>query len=217
MQRFMGVFVVMGVVALSGAAHATVWNVPGDNSGLCTIVSPNCNTIAAAYTASVSGDTIQIGAGSFPIPAQINLLKQLTIVGAGPANTTITPTAAGFSVRANGIVIRDLRIQGGTTAINFQSVSSSNTEIRNVEFVGQTSRGIDIGTTEAAPLSDIRVIDSSFAVNTLGMRMASRSRVTGLSITGTSFTGGTFGIYQANDGNVSRLSGLEVSDCTFTS
>lgn len=219
MYRTSGSLLVLacGFVALSAsAAAATTWHVPGDSSGTCTIVSPNCNTIAAAYTASASGDTIQIGAGSFPIASQINLLKQLTIVGAGPASTTITPTTAGFSVRASGIVIRDLRFQGGTTAINFQSVSTSNTEIRNVEFVGQTSRGIDVGTVETAPLSDIRVIDSSFAVANIGMRMASRSRVTGLSFTGTSFTGGVHGIYQANDGNASRLSGLEVSDCTFT-
>jgi len=46
--------------------------------------------------------------------------------------------------------------------------------------------------------------------------MASTSRVSGLTITGTTFSGNQFGIYQANDGNTSRLSGMEISGSTFT-
>jgi len=178
-------------------------------------VSPNCNTILQAFTASTNGDTIQIAAGSYPVTAQINLTKQLTIAGAGAANTTIPLTATGFSIRTNGIVIRDLRFQGGATAINFQSVSSDNTEINGVTFTGQTSRGIDISTAVAVLVSNVRVIDSSFAVASTALRMASNSRVSGLTISGTTFNGGNYGVYGANDGNASRLSGLAISDSTF--
>jgi hypothetical protein len=63
------------------------------------------------------------------------------------------------------------------------------------------------------------VTDCSISTNTAGgsgIRMASNSRVDGLTITNTSFTGNNIGLYQANDGNTTRLSNLLVDECVFS-
>ena len=203
------------LTATVSQASATTWLVPGDGSNTCTVPSPNCDTIAQAVTASATGDTIQIAAGSFPVTATQILTKTLTFVGAGQASTTVNVTAglAGFSVRTDDIVFRDFTIQGGTAGVTFQSVASNNTLIERVTFSAQTSRGIEI----SVPVSNVSVADSTIATpGVIGVRMASTTQVNGLSITGTNFIGNSYGIYQANDGNSSTLANLLVDGCTFT-
>ncbi len=195
---------------------ATTWSVPGNNSNVCTVVNPNCNTIAQAVTAATSGDTINIGAGNFPAPAAIVLTKTLTIAGAGIGATFVQPTSAGFSVRTNDIVIRDLAMQNGTVGIAFQSASSNNTQITRVAFSGQTSRGIDMQLAATFLVSNVVITDCQFATTNIGLRTSSTTQVAGLTITGTSFTGNPYGIYVANDGNSSKFSGLTIQNSTFT-
>ncbi len=212
-------FVLPLLAAMSAApAMATTWGVPGDGSNTCTVAVPSCNTIAQAYTASSNGDTINIGAGSFAMPSAVVLTKTLTIAGAGQASTFLQPTTTAFSVRTNGTTLRDFTIQNGTAAIAFQNASSDDTEITRVTFSGATTRGIDMQLAATFLVSNVQIVDSTFAVASTapGIRMSSTSQVSGLSITGTSFTGGTYGIYQANDNNTSRLSGLTVQNTTFT-
>ncbi|HEV7734644.1 MAG TPA: right-handed parallel beta-helix repeat-containing protein [Candidatus Binatia bacterium] len=197
---------------------ATTWGVPGDGSNACTTGTPSCNTIAQAVTASSNNDTINVGAGSFAVPATLTLTKTLTIAGAGQASTFLQPGAglAAFSVRTDNIVLRDFTIQNGATGVAFQGTSSNNTQITRVTFTGQNSRGIDISLGAATPVSNIQVADSTFTTSAIAIRMSSQSQVTGLSVTGSTFTGNTYGIYQANDGNVSKLTGLTVQNSTFT-
>ncbi|MCC6850278.1 MAG: hypothetical protein IT294_17440 [Deltaproteobacteria bacterium] len=199
-----------------GQASATTWGVPGDGTNTCTVVVPSCNTIAQAVTASSSGDTITIGAGAFPVPAQINLTKTLTIVGTGIGSTVIQPTALAFSVRTNNIVFQDFTVQNGTTGIAFQSATSNNTQITRVQFSGQTSRGIDVSLAAAFPVTNVAITDCQFAVPNIGIRTASTAQVAGMTITGTSFTGGNYGLYVANDGNTSKFSGLTIQNSSFT-
>ncbi len=209
--------VLLGTTATHVAA-ATTWLVPGDGSNTCTTISPNCDTIALAVTASTAGDTISITAASTPVTATVNLNKQLTVAGAGIGATTVLTTAgiAAFEIRADGIVIQDLTISGGTTGVRFP-IASTGTAVTNVGFSGQTSRGIDITTIAGPVVADVAITGSAFATSgAIGIRMASTSTVNGLSIATTSFTGNQYGIYQANEGNSSTLTGLAVDDCTFT-
>ncbi len=206
--------------ATVSAAGATTWNVPGSGSNVCTIGNPNCNTIQQAVTASTGGDTILIGAGTFSGAGNygIALTKSLTITGAGRASTVIQPNAGGFgfSIRANDITISDLAIQNGAVGINFQSVSSDNTHFARVDFSGNTSRGVDISTAAALTVSNVAIDDCGFATPNTGLKMASNTKVNGLAFTNTTFTGNLYGIYQANDGNTSKLSNFTVDGCTFT-
>ena len=201
------------------AASATTWHVPGSGSNVCTIGDPNCNTIQQAVTAATGGDTILLGAGSFSGTGNngILLTKSLTITGAGRASTTVALSSGqfGFSIRANDITIGDLAIQGGATGVNFQSVSSNHTTFARIDFSGNTSRGIDVSTGAAVTVTDVAIDDCTFATPNIGLRMASNSQVNGLAITNSSFTGNLYGIYQANDGNTSKLIDFTVDACTF--
>lgn len=201
------------------AAAATTWDVPGDGTNTCTTVNPSCDTIALAVAASANGDTIQIAAGAFVLSSVVAVDKTLTIAGAGIGNTLIQPAAAvtAFSVRTNGVVIRDLTIQNGGVGVVLETASIDDTEIRRVQFNVQTGRGIEVSTTDLQPVTNLLVADCSFATTNYGIRMASTSWVTGLTITDTTFTGNVIGIYQANEGNSSRLIGLTVSNSSFTS
>lgn len=211
--------VVLAMVLGAQAATATTWNVPGDGTNTCTMGNPSCDTIALAVAASANGDTIQIAAGAFVLASVVVVDKTLTIAGAGIGSTLIQPAAAvtAFSVRTNGVVIRDLSIQNGGVGVVLETAAIDDTEIRSVEFSGQTGRGIDVSTTDLQPVTNLLVADSSFATANYGIRMASTSWVTGFTITDTTFTGNVIGIYQANDGNSSRLIGLTVSNSSFTS
>ncbi len=203
--------------AVSDAA-ATTWLVPGNGSNACTVVSPNCNTIAQAVTASSNGDTVQLGAGNFPVSAVIVLTKTLTIAGAGNASTFVQPAAgvAAFSVRTNDIVLRDFAIQNGSVGVAFQNASSNNTQITRVNFTGQTARGIDMQLGATFTVANVAITDCRVATSSVGLRMSSTSQVAGLTITGSTFDSNTYGIYQANDGSTSRLSNVTVSGCTFS-
>jgi len=210
------------VLVIGSAARvtaATTWDVPGDGTNTCTMGNPSCDTIALAVAASANADTIQIAAGMFALSSVVVLDKTLTIAGAGIGSTLIQPAAAvtAFSVRTNGILIRDLTIENGGVGVVLETAAIDDTEIRRVQFSGQTGRGIDVSTTDLQPVTNLLVADSAFATANIGIRMASTSWVTALSVTGTTFTGNSIGIYQANDGNSSRLIGLAVSDSSFTS
>jgi hypothetical protein len=78
------------LVAFSATASATDINVPGDQP-----------TIQAAVTAASSGDTIIVAAGTYYEAGQIDIDKNLAIVGAGKDATIIKPnhdtTVAGYA------------------------------------------------------------------------------------------------------------------------
>lgn len=88
-----------------------------------------------------------------------------------------------------------------------------------VAFSAQTTRGIDFSTGPATPITNVSITDASITTvggpTTAGIRMSSNSTVSGLTISGTSVTGNRYGIYVANDGNTSTLTGLTIDDCAF--
>jgi len=200
------------------SAFGLVWNVPGDNSGTCTVGVPSCDTIAAAVAAATGGDTIAIGAGTFAGVGNFDIVvdKQLTITGAGRNDTTVEPDAAasGFSIRADNVSISDLAVDGGARGIRFETTAADNAQIVRVDFRNSTSRGIEIATNQ--PVTDAVVDDCTFTSVVTGIRMASTSQVDGLAITNSTFTANNYAIYQANDGSTSTLTNLQVSDCEFT-
>jgi len=199
------------VLALSTAAAATTWNVPGDGSGTCTIATPSCSTIAAAVAAASANDDVQVAAGVFPEPAIVNVNKALTINGAGAGSTFVEPTSVGFSIAASDVTISNLTVRNGTAAVRFTTNGVADFALDTVDLTNNTTRGIDIQAT----VTDLSVVDCNFTNNNIGIRMSSNSHVDGLTVTNTDFDTHTLAIYQANDGNTSTLDDLKVSNCTF--
>ncbi len=201
------------------ASAATTWNVPGNNSNVCTTVNPNCNTIQQAVTASTSGDTILIGAGTFSGTNNFNIVlsKSLTITGAGRTSTFVQPNAGslGFSIRTNNITISDMTIQNGNVGVIFTNATSDNTHLTRIDFLANATRSVDVSTTAAFPVTNVTITDCKLNSPSAGIRMASNAQVNGFTISDSTFDGNQYGIYVANDGNTSKLSNLSISNSTF--
>src|SRR5262249_22699460 len=130
-------------------------------------------------------------------------------------SVAISSGVTAFNVRTSGIVIQDLTLQGGGVGVGFP-VTSNNTQITRVTFNGNTSRGMEISANVSNPVTNVTIASSTFTTPNIGLRMASASQVTGVSISGTTFSNNLYGIYQANDGGTSKLTSLAISSCTFT-
>ena len=92
---FVKAFLVLLLISASTHTDAQTFryvSTTGNDVGSCTILSP-CETIAYAFSQADPGDTINVAAGSYrPNPGandQLMIWKDITIRGAGPANTTI--------------------------------------------------------------------------------------------------------------------------------
>lgn len=206
------IFVAFG----AGAARGLTWEVPGDGSNTCTIAVPSCDTVAAAVAAAAAADTIDIAAGTFNV-ASVAVDKNLTIEGAGTASTFLNVTAAiGLRIRANDITLRNLTIQNAPgDGIRLDAATVDGLSVESVNFTGNTSDAIQIGDA-AGTYTNTSVDNCVFTNNTgSGIRTVSTSNVVGLTVTNSTFSGGGLGIYQANDGGSSKLSGLTVDACLF--
>jgi hypothetical protein len=74
------------------AASTRYVSTTGSDSGDCT-GSP-CATIAYAYNQSVSGDTINVAAGTYTTSSEISIGHNLTISGAGASSTIVQAAAS---------------------------------------------------------------------------------------------------------------------------
>jgi hypothetical protein len=111
-------------LALLGAAPASAAttftpNTFGDPVGAnhCTppLPSEGCSLRGAIEDAQ-TGDTVQLGAGTYKLaaPGELALLKNITIVGAGAAATTIEQTAVARVMRVeSGLTMSGVTITGG--------------------------------------------------------------------------------------------------------
>ncbi len=122
------VLLILAVFVAPDVASATTYSpdlfkdpagpLPGTN---CTPPAPvkNC-TLREAIKVAKAGDTIQLQAGTYELAfGQLNITKQLTILGAGPAATTIEVGAASLPSRVSnvengiGLTMTGLPITGG--------------------------------------------------------------------------------------------------------
>jgi hypothetical protein len=121
---------------------------PGVN---CAPPAPvkNC-TLRGAISLANAGDTIQLQAGTYELAfGQLNITKQLTILGAGPGATTIEVGAAGLSSRVInvengvGLTMSGVTITGGEVIGAEGAAGSTGSEGHEGE--GVVGAGIDAG------------------------------------------------------------------------
>jgi hypothetical protein len=122
---------------------------PGTN---CAPPAPvkNC-TLREAIKAAKAGDTIQLQAGTYELSfGQLNITKQLTVLGAGPGATTIEVGAAGLSSRVInvengvGLTMSGVTIAGGEV-IGKNGADGTMAEDKGKDGEGVVGAGIDAG------------------------------------------------------------------------
>jgi len=101
-RKILSILVVLALVL----GMSLVTAVPAMAQSLVQIGSTSYPTIQAAINAANSGDTINVAAGTYVEVGQIEISKNLSIVGAGAATTTIEPSAntttSGNHIENNG-------------------------------------------------------------------------------------------------------------------
>ncbi|MFC1760799.1 nitrous oxide reductase family maturation protein NosD [Planctomycetota bacterium] len=212
--RRMAVLMVLTAFAVVGAnASATpiTWYVDDDGT---PGVDCDFNTIQEAIGAASDGDTIMIAAGYYTsgLPG-IRINKDLTVKGAGPANTRIDVEGNGHGIYidVDGVTLSDLFIEGAYYRnIVFYLADVSDILVDNVESTGAGSSGIEVHSSE---VTNLQITHSSFHDNGYsGIRVSSDSEVCGLTIDDSDFIDNAgIGIYL-----IGKVEDLSISACEVT-
>jgi hypothetical protein len=166
---------------------------------------------------TVAGDTINLLAQTYT-ESNIHINKAVTIAGVGTGSTILDPSSNVnvFYVDADYVTIKDLTIQNASQAVRFEMSGGTinNTEINNVEFLNNSSRGIEIHNDTT--VTNLRVLNSTFDNNNIGIRWASSGKGDGVLVDSSTFKNHvSLGIYEANDGSTGYVKDLTVINSHF--
>ncbi|MFG0266793.1 MAG: beta strand repeat-containing protein [Rhodopirellula sp. JB055] len=163
------------------------------------------------------GGTVNVSAGTFE--ESVHVGKQVTIDGQGPANTVVDAGGGsndGFSVEADAVVIRDLRVTNADDAINFDNgVVTDGVSLTNIQ-ADSSGAGIHVrGTATNLTLGDV-----VSTLNTTGFRVATAGNASGLTIENSDFSHNQWGVtvYAWNSlaDNEDKFDGVTIQDSSFS-
>jgi hypothetical protein len=110
-----------GAAGAVGTASTLYVTTSGHDSGACTERNP-CRTIMHAVAVAASGDTIDVGAGTFVEGAGVVIDKNLAVKGAAWISTRVAPGSTDtdvFTIRAGAVVrLENMLVTGGRTGIS---------------------------------------------------------------------------------------------------
>ncbi len=185
---------------------ATIWYVAegGDDGNTCESWGDACETIAAAVDKAISGDTIEIAAGTYN-EHDITVYKELTINGAGADSTIIDAAGNGRAFYAGStILISNMRLQNGQTtagpsfAGNGGAVFNSGTlTLQNVVMIDNNAvhGGGAVFNINAVTLNNVQVFSNTAATGGGGIYSINSGviSITESTIAHNSATGGASG------------------------
>ncbi len=167
------------MAALSVFGWSATYHVPGDFSDLK-------DAVAMANTNSDASNVIRVGAGSHPATYQVEVTKDLSIIGDDPSSTIVPTANTGGSGDARGwilvdagvdIIVKNLTFDGSGFQIG-QVIRSYGKGLyfgctfQNVAYPGYDGRGVvtidAVGTVNNCTFKNIGRIHSYFYGNTVG-------------------------------------------------
>ncbi len=149
-------------------------------SGNGSILEPY-KTIMEALPRVAEGGKILVASGTYNENVLLN--KSVTVQGAGPANTILTPiagaegTGIGVTISADNAKLKDLKITNFLHGITVSA--ATNNEINNVESVSNSGRGLELSTGTV----DLSVLNSKLNNNNeVGFRKGTTAVVSGFTM-----------------------------------
>ena len=172
-----GITMTGNIFSSNGTVTRNVGTVGGVGFVVNTTTGKTFCSIQAAIDdgATATGHTLQVSAGTFN--ENVVLSKSVTVQGAGPANTILTPLVAcsgiGVSITAAGAKLKDLKVTNYTYGV---AVSSTDNEINNVESVSNCTGGLEL----SAGTGNLSVLNSKLNNNTvMGFRKGTAPSISG--------------------------------------
>ena len=125
-------------------------------------------SVGNAVTAAAGGDTINVQAGNYTLPGQLNINKSLTLAGAGVGSTDITSNSTGYGINVtadnttlSGFTYNGPTGTGATYGIKVQPDTGVATDrilnfaINNVAINGGYRTGLDINGANGATIDNV--------------------------------------------------------------
>ena len=176
----------------------------GPDAHLVGIAGSDYGSIASAITAAneLNGDIVLV-AGDHS-SENVTLNKHVDLIGLGASNTSIGSLsfAADGASSADRLTVEGLSVTGGV-----QTNGHSHIGLHGVALSGGAGYVVNIGTSA----SDISITDAVFNIadGKIGLKIGSGADVDDLVLKNSTFNGGQFGIYIANDdvGGTDTVSG----------
>lgn len=176
----------------------------GPDAHLVGVAGSDYSSIASAITAAneLNGDIVLV-AGDHS-SENVTLNKHVDLIGLGASNTSIGSLsfAADGASSADRLTVEGLSVTGGV-----QTNGHSHIGLHGVTLSGGASHVVNIGHSA----SDISITDAVFNIadGKVGLKIASGADVDDLVVKNSTFNGGQFGIYIANDdvGGIDTVSG----------
>ena len=179
--------------------------------------------IQAAVTAATAGDTLILGAGSYPITATITVDKAILIKGQGLSATKVTTATAdiaAFTLTASSARITDLYIGHsgtGTTYGIYAGDGLTGLQVRNVtvvtsgagvKFCIYSKSSITVSDTECYPTSSDSNSNGVYITNDSGATVNISANVQGVRVIATGVTSaanGNRGLVAYNNNTVKTI------------
>ena len=152
-------------------------------TGATSSVDDKCfNTIQAAIGAAVSGDTINVAAGTYTEVLNLGG-KTLTIEGAGVGTTVIDASAlTGYAIQGFGdsSAVKGLTLKGTSNNYGFKISGVSEITLENIKVENSKKTGVDLNGVNGGTLNNVEITGtvSGFGINIVDSKNITLTNIT---------------------------------------
>jgi len=173
--NLLGLGALIGLLTLAPISSSEAANL-GNFAGDTIVVPDHFGSLRDAVAAASRGDTIEIEAGTYSVPANINISKDLTIQGessAEPSEVVLEgdEESSVITAKAGEVVLRNLTVTNGGSgpggAVN--ALGTSTVTIENARIVENNTDGLVASDAGTFNLINSKVSENVFSGLFLGL------------------------------------------------